>query len=250
MEISKESMDLNDDEFLPLSSDYHEEMRTSQEDVETHPTKYIIEECLPACKELWRKNIYTFMVSDQLNPGECWIEVIANNLSDENKEIFLSLEGDDVRKFSYHNGCINFGVTKVGIKAQKRLLELAEQFKMQDVPEFEGYLSIKDFLMRYCGCAEEIENSAYVEMKPPYEVVLSLEELVEYIQEYDKWTDSPRSHKTITVFKKRDDLKPIDELVRENNMILDGDRVYLSKFHHDKHLEYIKYLEEEKAKQK
>ena len=74
--------------FLPLNDELNETMNSSMEDVEKSPRTFIIEECVPACKELWKKNIYTFMVSDHINEGVCWIEIIWDNLSDENKEIF------------------------------------------------------------------------------------------------------------------------------------------------------------------
>ena len=123
-----------------------------------NPRKYIIEECIPACKELWSKNIYTFMVSDHLNDGECWIELDADALSDDNKSIYLDLDSNEVKKFSYHRGAINFGVRCVGKEAQEKLLEIAQKFEMQDVQEKLGYISIEKFLMDYCDCYEEYEN--------------------------------------------------------------------------------------------
>ena len=44
--------------FLPLNDEYSETMASPMEEVESNPRKFIIEECIPACKELWRKNIY------------------------------------------------------------------------------------------------------------------------------------------------------------------------------------------------
>ena len=41
----------------------------------------------------------------------------------------------DVIKFSYHRGCTNFGVNRVGIKAQIRLLELARLPKEIEILE-------------------------------------------------------------------------------------------------------------------
>lgn len=77
-------------------------MSSPQEEVEKNPTQYIIQECLPACQELWKKNIYTFMVSDHLNEGTCWIEIIVDSLSEENKDIYFGLSDDEAVKFSYH----------------------------------------------------------------------------------------------------------------------------------------------------
>ena len=58
--------------FLPINDELDETMSSSMEDVEKNPRRFIIEECIPACEELWNKNIYTFMVSDHLNEGQCW----------------------------------------------------------------------------------------------------------------------------------------------------------------------------------
>ena len=69
--IKKEREDIERRGYLPVNDEFEETMTSPQEVVEKNPRKYIIEECIPACKELWSKNIYTFMVSDHLNDGEC-----------------------------------------------------------------------------------------------------------------------------------------------------------------------------------
>lgn len=127
--------------FLPKNPELKETPSSPQEIVEANPRQFIIEECIPACQELWSKNIYTFMASDHLNEGQCWIEVVLDSLSDENKEILYQLEGEDVIKYSYHKDCANFGVKHVGLEGQQRLLELAQEFKMQDVPKNQAWLS-------------------------------------------------------------------------------------------------------------
>ena len=43
--------------FLPINSEYSEEMYAEQEEVENNPTRYIIEECIPACQELCLKKM-------------------------------------------------------------------------------------------------------------------------------------------------------------------------------------------------
>ena len=113
-EKRKYSEELAQKGFLPINDELEETSHSAQEEVEQQPKKYIIEECIPACQELWSKNIYTFMVSDHLNENVSWIEVIFESLSEENKKILQELSGDDVIKFSYHKGCANFGVKKVG----------------------------------------------------------------------------------------------------------------------------------------
>ena len=51
--------------------------------------EYIIPELQEACKQLWAKNIFTFMVSNRNDAGEAYIMV--STLSDENQKIFEDL---------------------------------------------------------------------------------------------------------------------------------------------------------------
>ena len=235
--------------FLPENEEFEEERTCPQEIVEQNPRKYIIEECIPACLELWSKNIYTFMVSDHLNEGECWVEIIKDNLSEENQKVYDQLTGEDILKFSYHMGCVNFGVSCVGREGQEKLLELAEQFKMQDVPENSAYVSIPDFLIQYCKCYDEVPNPEYVEMKEPFEMGLPLEEIPLYAKEYYSWLQSTRSKKTLKQINFNKMTKPLDELVKDHGMIMEDDRVYLSPFHYAKHLKYQDTISSEKEKQ-
>lgn len=41
--------------FLPINDEFNETMNSSMEVVEKNPRTFIIEECIPACKELWKK---------------------------------------------------------------------------------------------------------------------------------------------------------------------------------------------------
>lgn len=241
----KRAMELKSKGFLPKNEEFEETMYSPQELVENNPRKFVIEECIPACQELWSKNIYTFMVSDHLNEGECWIEIIEDALSDENKEIFSNLSGSNVMKFSYHHGSINFGVKCVGKQGQERLLELAKQFQMQDIPAVQGYISLQDFLMDYCGCYDEVPNPNYVEMKPTWKMDLPANQLIDYIKKYDEWEASDASKKTIKKFNRAKLVKPASEVAKEKGMIIDGDRVYLSAFHYKKHQKYLEYIKNE-----
>lgn len=241
MEREKYKREVLEKGFLPVNDGYNETMHTSMEYVEANPREFIIEECVPACCELWNKNIYTFMVSDHLNEGVCWIEVISKNLSDENKEIFNSLEGEDVVKFSYHKGCVNFGINTVGERGQKRLLELAQNFKMQDVPYGEAYITINEFLFN-CGCYKEIKNPDYVEMENPLGLDLPPKEMLKRSREYHDWLSSSRSSETIKVFDQSKVTKPLEEYFEGREEILDGDRVYLSNYHYQKHMNYVNSL--------
>lgn len=232
--------------FLPRNEEFDEVSNVSQEIVENNPRRFIIEECIPACQELWSKNIYTFMVSDHLNEGQCWIEVFMDSLSDENKDIYINFTGEDILKFSYHYGTINFGVKYVGTLGQQKLLELAKQFKMQDVPSKLAYLSKENFLINYCKCYDEVPNPNYFEMKDPlFESDLSIEKKFDYLKKYIKWENSVASHKTILKLNLSKMTKPLEELVKDNGMILDGDRIYLSPFHYKKHQRYLRTLKNE-----
>ena len=234
--------------YLPSSSEYQTEFQSSQEVVEQEPKHFIMPECLPACKELWNKNVYTYMVSDHGNEGECWIEVVADFLSDENKDVYMQLEDEDIIKFSYHHGTLNFGVKCVGQIAQQKLLEMAKQFKMQDVPMGLGgaYLKTTDFLIRYCDCYEEYDNPTYKPMKPIWKMEnLSIEEQIKYIQKYSEWEHSEESKPKLIKFAKEKVVKPIEEYAKEHNMIYEDGRVYFSEFHYNKHKNYIQYMNDQ-----
>lgn len=241
--IKKErAIELEKKGFLPENDGYCETMTSPQEEVEKNPTQFIIQECLPACQELWRKNIYTFMVSDHLNEGMCWIEIIADSLSEENKDIYLEMTEDEAVKFSYHSGTVNFGVRCVGIEGQKRLLELAKRFQMQDVPKEQAYITPQDFLMRYCNCYHEYPNPDYKPMLAPWEADIGLEEITDYMNKYDKWQESIESKQFLKSFAPEKVTKSIEELASEHGMILEETRVYLSQFHYQKHKNYVNYV--------
>lgn len=241
--IKKErAIELEKKGFLPENDGYCETMTSPQEEVEKNPTQFIIQECLPACQELWRKNIYTFMVSDHLNEGICWIEIIADSLSEENKDIYLAMTDNEAVKFSYHSGTINFGVRYVGKEGQKRLLELAKKFQMQEVPQELAYITTQDFLMRYCECFHEYRNPDYKPMLSPWEADIKLEEMADYMNKYEEWQNSIESHQFLKTFAPEKVTKSIVDLVNEQGMILEDDRVYLSQFHYQKHKNYVNYV--------
>ena len=247
----KELEDISEDkDYLPLSASYQETMHSPMEEVEKNPERFIMTECIPACQACWANNVYTFMVSDHLNEG-CWIEVALENLSDENKEILESFSGDDVTKFSYHKGTMAFGVKKVGLEGQRRLLELAEQFKMQDVPHNEAWLTREEFLIQN-GCYKVVDNPEYEEMKPFWQVNdVPYSEMMDYLKRYTAWQNSPRSIKTFKEFDESKMTRQLQEYCAEAGAILDGERVYLSEYHYEKHQNYLasKMLDDSKTNQ-
>ena len=101
---------------------------------------------------------------------------------------------------------------------------------------------MQDFLIEYCGCYDEIPNLNYIEMKPVWEMELSKEQIVDHMQKYDEWQDSPASKKTFKQFNPNKLTKSANEVAAEKGMIIDGDRVYLSEFHYKKHQKYLKTL--------
>ncbi len=243
--FQKKNKEVQEKGFLPMNENYNEVPQCPQEQVENDPTRFIIEECIPACKELWSKNIYTFMVSDHVNEGECWIEVVEDCLSDENREIFFNLSGDGVRKYRYHSGCLTFCVDFVGKEGQQKLLELAKEFKMQDVPKNVAYIKPYDFLIKYCGCFDEYPNPEYKYMTPPEKMDLDVRSFLDYMDDYDKWLGSVASKKTLKRLATYKIIKPISEYATDHGMIYESERVYLSEFHYSKHRKYIEYLNQQ-----
>lgn len=235
-----EAEQLREDGFLPQNEDYYGTMTSPMVEVENAPKVYVIEECIPACQILWGKNIYTFMTSDYNDKGMCWIEIKNENLSPANKRIYEQMEGQDVIKFEKHKGAVCFGVNKVGRAGQRRLKELAEKFVMQDVPRGEAYKQIDDFLIDNCNCYDEIPNPIYKYMEPLDKV--NIEELNEYVKEYDKWLKSKESKKTIKTLNTRKLDKELSEYLKKYDFILEDKKVFLGGYHYKKHLNYIKSI--------
>ncbi len=131
--------------ILPVPDEYQSDLPTGMEYVEAHSEQYIVPECIPACKELWRKNVYTFMVcdTDDLKEGRAWICIQDIYLSDRNKEILESLKqipNVTVNTWdTYYDHTAYITVPFVGQTAQDMLLDIARRFEMQDVPEGYAY---------------------------------------------------------------------------------------------------------------
>ena len=120
---------------FPVPFEYCSVTHMPIETVKATPERFIIPECLPACRELWEKGIDTFMVSDFLSQQQnnsTWIELEENKLSPENLWIVKSFEGrKGVKLWEYHKGCINIEVPFLGQEAQDALLDLARELKQQ-----------------------------------------------------------------------------------------------------------------------
>lgn len=224
--------------ILPQSEKYAPVMAAPMEEVEANAEKFIMTECLPACRELWKKNIYTFMVSDDQNE-EAWIEVFADGLSEENKEYLLGLKDKGFHIFNYHEGTISFGVGCFGEKAQQLLLEIVKGFQMQDVPKHYAYVDIKTALFA-SGCTKKEKNPDYVKMEMPnnddFEATLAF---------YDWLANGGEEQEYIDVFDATKVKEPLEDNFIGTNYIFvaDEERVYLSEYHYKKHLDYLNYLE-------
>ena len=241
-------------EFESSDSEYIGDsvMSVSQEEVEAHPERYILPECLPACQALWSKNIYTFMTSNHDDVNTRWIQIDPDNFSAENLALFEKLSAKSPKNFQmgdvYRPWSFTIGTKGTGEAAGKDLLKLADKLKMQDVPEGIAYLSTEDFLILYDDCYDEVLNPEYREMEDPVilEDKLNTVEFLKYFEEYSQWLSSPESQKTIKKFNAERQSAPLEDLVTAQNMILDDKRVYFNDFHYQKHLNFVKSQEGEK----
>ncbi len=114
------------------------------ETVMANPSEYIIPACLPACRELWDKNIETFMVS---NFEDNHLYVLLTNVSNENKAIFSQLQKQDPRFiFDGYRNAIGIAVNGTDESAMSELKALTEVFRIQDTLRFQ---TAEDFLEAY-----------------------------------------------------------------------------------------------------
>ena len=231
--------------YLPLHENYESGTYIYQEALEREPEEYIIPECIPACKELWKKNIYTFMTGDYLDEESVWIEINAEALSEENKDIFLKLENKGAKLSCKTKGFVRFGVAGVGKEAQEELLEYAKEFQMQDVSSIYAYTTPTQFLIDYCDCYVEVKNPNYQVKLPPMDLDIPKEQWNHQQKEFQEWLRTDTSRRTIKLFDISKMTKFLEEYVKEHNMILDDTRVYLSPFHYEKHKNYLSYLSQQ-----
>lgn len=102
------------------------------------PEKYIIPECLDACRILWEKGIDTVQCGNYEDPIEngFWIEIDGNCLSNENGQIFNQLVNGKGGAF-YEEGThsMNIRVPR-SLDAKERLSVIASLFQLQDTKKF------------------------------------------------------------------------------------------------------------------
>lgn len=188
-------------------------VRFRQEIVEGNPKGFVAEEEIPASKILWEKNIYTRMSGLPYEDGYSWIEIYFQQLSSENKEIAQRIGDNQSRG---RDRCL-IQTEHVGSNGQRELLNLAKEFKMQDVP---------------CSCESSIDilqktlvcNGAYV----------TLERFLELVNNHSK--------RAIVA-------EDIAQIAKEYGAIYEEEtkRIYCSQFDYDKHQKYMEYLKSTKA---
>lgn len=111
-----------------------------------NPNEYIIPGCLPACQELWSKNIETFMCS---NLDDNYFYVLLMDLSSDNMKRFQDLMNVDTRYFySFDRDAYGIRVSGTSVRDKLMLTQLASVFQIQDVLPIR-YQSEEEFLMEY-----------------------------------------------------------------------------------------------------
>ena len=65
--------------------------------------------------------------------------------------------------------------------------------------------------------------------------------IINYLQEYDKWCNSIKNHKTIRKFVPEMVTGSIHELIAKRHMVLEIDCIHLSLFHYNKYKKYLEY---------
>ena len=235
---------IQEEKYLPQSDSFGEVSHASEEEVENNPEKYIMTECIPACKELWSKNIYTFMVSNYVGESGIWVEIY-NEISAENLNYLKSLKEKNINVNVYHDGCYRIEVNHIGQAASDLLLEICKGFKIQDVPKNIAYFHEEDFLIT-CGCFDEIENPNYYEMKEFYELEFNTsEEMYSYMKKFSEWQHSENSKKYLKKYNPQKKIKSTEEYAKEKNMVFVNGVIFKSKFDYDKHIKYISNIKDE-----
>jgi hypothetical protein len=123
---------------------------TDMEIVMNNPEEYIIPECLSACKALWEKNIFTYMVSNYDNES-FYIQISPTYLSDENMAIMYKKIEEDPESYGFsYNKLLSLAtprnIRKKGVfdeDAADKLVLLTDPFVIQDTI---GYEDPEDFL--------------------------------------------------------------------------------------------------------
>ncbi len=157
------------------------------------------------------------------------------SLSEENKLVLEQIK-QKYHCYSYHPGCINISVSGMGKKAQEELVQMASMFAMQDVPDNLATISFDDILMR-SGCYGEVKNPNFAAELETWREKISLGD----------W-ETPLPQEYYRVVQPCMMTKSEDEYIRDFGAVKEGDKIYISKFHYDKHLAWLRYKNENISK--
>jgi len=215
----------------------------SMEEVMKNIDEFIIPELQEPCKQLWNKNIFTFMVSN----GDDNAYIIPEKLSRENQAIYDNAKTNrpDVYRHSDWRSADTITLANANQMTKQEItskfLEFIADFKMQDVQKF---LSPQEFLMHECDCKKETINPEYAPMQYPANPTR------ESIAEFLKHSGVPR---TITEFDETKVVKPFTEYLREkgfeNCYDPDEKKVFKSPFFLQRHLEYKEFAKGKKTQE-
>ena len=207
--------------------------------------EYIIPECQEACKELWAKNLFTFMCSNREDGENKYI--LLGELSAENEEIFKQLMEKYPSNYDWSEFRGTYAIRTYGTQEEtsKKLLDLVEPFQMQDV--LEGYQTIEDYLTETFGIFKLEPNPDYTSgVKAPK--MEDYEDFQEFLAAYDKYVELISTPEYVKVFDKTKMTKSVEEYLQEAGEyhLYDQERgiVYRNEFYRDAHLRYMKYLGE------
>lgn len=223
--------------YLPMSSAYEGGcLSIEQETLENNPEKYIMTECLDACKILWSKNIFTYMTSDY-NDHSVYIEIKIEDLDESNQDVITHLKKPYFKRKGKENTVI-IGIHDIGASARDKMTALAKKFSMQDVPEHRLYIPLEDALV-LCGCYRLVENPNYI---PEYEIEKKRKSMTagEFLDYRLKYEHSDASKRKICVFDPKKVIEKPEKYLRDNRFNVDllQNRIFRSCFYYHKHLDY------------
>lgn len=223
--------------YLPMSSVYEGGcLSIEQETLEKNPEKYIMTECLDACKILWSKNIFTYMTSDY-NDDSVYIEIKIEDLDEQNQDVITNLKKPYFKRNGKEN-TVMIGVCGIGASARDKMTALAKKFSMQDVPEHRLYISLEDALV-LCGCCRLVKNPNYI---PEYEIEEKRNSMTagEFLDYRLKYEHSDASKRKICVFDPKKVIEKQEKYLQDNQFIVDllQNKIFRSPFYYHKHLDY------------
>jgi len=225
------------------------------ETVMANPDEYINPVLHDACKNLWAKNIFTFMCNIPGDGGPTYIT--PSKVSAENEKIFKSLMESNPQNYwidgyrgktSYTLGIQKANADKMtDEEIVAKFRDLTAPLQMQDVQKT-YYQTPEEFLIG-CGCYREIQNPDYVDVGPMPKYKKGTDK-DDYFKMMNEWCDKTTIPQTLKEFDKSKMTKSLDEYIKEKNAQSRFDpktkNIYQSEFFLKCHRDYEKYLETQK----